>query len=455
MFYNTGLWFNSTSWKYSPLLSNGSTSTSSKFNQFTRIFTKRPKKICSIIFINLLIITTLIILKTSLRFMFMERMIDGDGICLLPSWKNVTQLQYPIDVIPGRTIAKLVRDPLTGRQQIDVECDSVYQYHFPSMNSGESFKDWDQKKNGLLEFNEEYVMIKCETESNFLTREPLKSDINTSQSFNLPDKSILKDQKPLVNDVVLILLDGVSREHFNEEFTRTAEFLKNISSLTKGTHETYSFNRYNVLGINSPPNKAFIYSGQSKDYLWANGNEAKATWLWEIYERQGFVTMHTDGECGGWWVFPYRDYADGAITSYYRLTREKKLPADHQFPHVSICENYALYNKGEFGRTCKLTNGQDENYDRCANEGMIIYSPFCMGERPAYDVQFDYLRQFLNVYNDTNENGENYKRLATVTLMDTHNSMLNLIGLDKSMVNLLSELLIGKEDQKPILDENR
>ncbi|CAI2169170.1 1662_t:CDS:2 [Funneliformis geosporum] len=338
-------------------------------------------------------------------------MIDGDGTCILPPWKPITQEQYPIDVIPGRTIAKIIHGPLNGKQKIDVECDSVYQYHFPSMRSGKKFLDWDQKKDGLLKFEEEYIMIKCGTISNFLTREPFKSDDNKSRSFNLPFKSVLKGQKPLVNDVVLILLDAVSREHFNEEFPRTLEFLKDMSNRTKGTHKSHSFNRYNVLGQNSPPNKAFIYSGQSKDYLWSNGNKAKATWLWDVYESQGFVTMHTDGECGGWWAFPYRGYADGAITSYYKATREDKLPANHQFPHVSICENYAFYHDGEFGRTCKLTNGQDEN-------------------------------------------GERHKRLATITLMDTHNADLNLIGLDKSMVNLLTKLLIGKGNQQPLLDEN-
>ncbi|CAG8541207.1 12334_t:CDS:2 [Funneliformis caledonium] len=148
---NFQLWFRGTSWKYSPVTSNNSISKS----EFTRAFTKSPKKLCiSIILINLFIISiALIVLKTSFRFM--ERMIDGDGTCILPPWKPITQDQYPIEVIPGRTIAKIIHDPSNGEQEIDVECDSAYQYHFPSMSSGKKFESWDQKKNGLLKFAED------------------------------------------------------------------------------------------------------------------------------------------------------------------------------------------------------------------------------------------------------------------------------------------------------------
>ncbi|KAG9304525.1 hypothetical protein G9A89_020089 [Geosiphon pyriformis] len=376
-------------------------------------------------------------------------MLGGNGICELPSWKNLTLDDTVIDIEPGKTFVHIDHDQLTGEQLIKVDCDIPFDYHFPSMYK---FQLWDQIKNGPLKFTEEYVLIKCGNENNFLTREPIKDNKN-HMKFPIPQNSVLKDQAPLVDDVVLLLLDAVSREHFNEEFPKTIAFFKDLDSHTNGTHETFSFNRYNVLGVNSPPNKAFIYSGQSKDYLYSEKKNAQGTWLWELFERQGFVTMHSDGECGGWWEFGYRGYADGAITYFYQKARDK-MPGHHQFPHVSMCDTAQLFKDQEFGRTCKLRQGLDSQYDSLTIDGMIVASPFCMGQKAVYQAQFDYLKQFLQTYNGSNENGEGYKRFATVTLMDTHSPDTKLVSLDDSMVELFTELLRGKEGKQPFLKPN-
>ncbi|CAG8478041.1 8970_t:CDS:2 [Ambispora gerdemannii] len=446
-------WLNRPSWNYHPL----STKVSPPFISICGLkLAKTPKRLTILLVSLILIIILAYFLPRSSETEY-ARIFDGNGTCELPPWKNITQDHTVIDITPGRTFVSIQHDPLTGDQLINVNCKTPFEYHFPSMHSifNSKFKSWDQSTEGQLKFEEEYVMIKCENESNFLTREPMIKEQQNSNS-PLPDHSILNSQSPLVDDVVFLLLDAVSREHFNEEFPKTVDLLKNMQQHTNNKHETFSFNRYNVLGTNSPPNKAFLYSGQSKDYLSSKRGDAEATWLWELYEDQGFVTMHSDGECGGWWEWPYTGYADGSITYHYQKVRDDDLPAQHQFPHVSMCDTYRLFKDEEFERTCKLQHGMDSQYDSLSIDGMIVPSRFCMGQKAIYEAQFDYLRQFLDVYRGLDENGEHYKRFATVTLMDTHSPEMKIKSLDDSMVNLFTELLIGddKSGEKPLLHPN-
>ncbi|CAG8633479.1 3139_t:CDS:10, partial [Ambispora leptoticha] len=447
-------WLNRPAWNYYPL----STKTPPSLISICGLkLAKTPKRIILLFVVSLVTILILAYNIFSSSEIEYSKVFDGDGTCDLPSWKNITQDHTVIDIIPGRTFISIQYDPLTGGQLINVDCKIPFEYHFPSMHSifSSKFKLWDQSIDGLLKFEEEYVLIKCGSESNFLTREPiLKEQQSIEPNSPLPDHSILHNQSPLADDVVFLLLDAVSREHFNEEFPKTVNFLKNMQQYTNNTHETFSFNRYNVLGLNSPPNKAFLYSGQSRDYLNWNKGSAKATWLWELFEDQGFVTMHSDGECGDWWEWPFTGYADGAITYYYQKVRGH-LPAQHQFPHVSICDVYKLSKDKEFGRTCRLQHDMDSQYESNTIAGMIVNSRFCMGQKAGYEVQFDYLRQFLDVYKGLDENEEYYKRFATVTLMDTHSPEKKIKSLDDSMVKLLTDLLIGGESgEKPLLHPN-
>src|SRR4051794_37504390 len=77
---------------------------------------------------------------------------------------------------------------------------------------------------------------------------------------------------PLIDDVVMFLLDAETREKFKQEFTQIMEFFNNSEKYTGGTHKWFSMERYNVMGWNSAPNKPYIYGGQSLPDLEAGHN---------------------------------------------------------------------------------------------------------------------------------------------------------------------------------------
>ncbi|CAG8679380.1 1435_t:CDS:2, partial [Scutellospora calospora] len=256
---------------------------------------------------------------------------------------------------PG--IGHVVYSEKTNTQYVNVTgClnQSTFLYHYKSMDL--SWAIWDQEKDGLLTLNESYVLLQCMDKSNasMIRKEIKKADAEFNDKSRT-SATISNDSKPLVDDVIMILLEAESREKFKQEFPRLMEFFRNIESHTNGSHKWFSMERYNVLGRNSAPNKPYIYSGQS---YWNLEARYSGNWIWDIFEDQGFITAHSDGSCGGF--LGHSDWSTSDISYWYiqeksRNGNKRLLPGNYHFPVDSICDNYILSKKSQV-ETSKFEN---------------------------------------------------------------------------------------------------
>ncbi|CAG8732862.1 3276_t:CDS:2 [Cetraspora pellucida] len=321
---------------------------------------------------------------------------------------------------------------------------STFLYHYKSMDL--SWAVWDQEKDGLLVLNESYVLLQCMDKSNasMIRKDIKKVDVEFNKELK---KRNSKHSAPLVDDVVMILLEAESREKFKQEFPRLMDFFRNIESYTSGSHKWFSMERYNVLGRNSAPNKPYIYSGQSYWNLEAryNGN-----WIWDIFEEQGFITAHSDGSCGGF--LSHSDWSTSDISYWYfqeksRNGNKRLLPGNHRFPVDSICDNYILSKKGQvesskFENSCIFKNSVSKSIFM---QGFIFgQSPYCLGQKTLAQHSLDWIEDFLYEYS-----GE--KRFITSTFFDTNVEGRINSRLEDDLLNLIKKM-ISKET--PLLSKN-
>ncbi|KAG0352835.1 hypothetical protein BGZ54_002557, partial [Gamsiella multidivaricata] len=330
----------------------------------------------------------------------------------LPPWNWDINSYLPINITNGPKFTHIQWK--NGEQYLQVDCpdQANYQYHFQSFPKDE-FRDHPTASQGiddLLPLGEEpYVFVLCppgQDNTNLVFRE-----------FDMPDEPLpeapphidgtLQAPQPLLDDVVMILVDAISRAKFRIEMQTVMETFAAINSTGSGAgagHRIFDFEHYNVLGQNSPPNKAYIYSGQSIEHR----NDGAQHWLWDAYEEQGFTTAHTDGECGG--ERGITDYTTGAITFEYSH-KFHRLPAQHQMSQLSWCENHDMYASGAWGKSCTLP--AEVNYNAALMGGMRWNTPYCAGEKAIHKHIMENLEGWL-----VSTKGQ--RRFATYSFMDAH-----------------------------------
>ncbi|KAF9315229.1 hypothetical protein BG003_003376 [Podila horticola] len=357
-----------------------------------------------------------------------------------PAWDWDINDFLPIDITNGHKFTSIKWK--NGEQYLVVDCPQPYQYHFRSFAKNElrehasvSLSDDD-----LLHLSEEpYVFVMCppgQNNANVVFRE-----------FDMPDDPTIQHPphvagtaqapQPLVEDVVMLLVDAISRAKFQIVMKTVMEVLNSVN--TTGGHRIYDFEHYNVLGQNSPPNKAFIYSGQSIE----NMNKGPKHWLWDVYEEQDFRTAHTDGECGG--EEGVHDYVSGAISFEYSHIYGR-VPAQYQMNQVSWCQNHDMHLEAKvWGQSCTLP--PKVRYDVDLMGGMRYNTPYCAGEKAIHEHIMENMEGWL-------ASNKGNKRFATYSFMDAHSPDHHHISFDRKLAKFVQDLLIGQEGAPPLLNPN-
>lgn len=333
----------------------------------------------------------------------------------LPPWDWDINKFIPIDITNGPKFTSI--QWRNGEQYLAVDCphQANYRYHFPSFSIDE-FRNHPTATQGIDDLlhigNEPYVFVLCPPgpdNANLVFRE-----------FNTPEEATPESPphvagtqeapQPLVDDVVMLLIDAVSRGKFLAAMTSAMEALQ-AANTTDSRYRIFDFEHYNVLGQNSPPNKAFIYSGQSIE----NINHGPKHWLWDVFEEQGFSTAHTDGECGG--QRGVHDYTSGAITSEYSHIYGR-IPAQYQMPQPSWCENHDMHVVSHiWGQSCVLP--RQVNYDKDLMGGMRWNTPYCAGHKAIHEFIMDDLEGWL-------KSKKGSRRFATYSFMDAHSPVSSM-----------------------------
>ncbi|KAF9907958.1 hypothetical protein BX616_000279 [Lobosporangium transversale] len=363
----------------------------------------------------------------------------------LPPWDWDINTFLPINITNGLKFTQIRWKD--GKQYLAVDCPGQgdYRYRFPSFMKDE-FRNHPTMSQGIDDLlpigDEPYVFVLCPpgvNNANVVFREFDATDTNNNPDAPPPIAGTMETPQPLLDDVVMILVDAISRAKFTIEMKAVMETLTQINSTATSEdegHRIFDFEHYNVLGQNSPPNKAFIYSGQSIE----NMRHGPKHWLWDVFEEQGFRTAHTDGECGG--EQGIHDYTSGAISfEYSHLNR--RIPAQYQMPQPVWCENHDMHVVSQiWGQSCKLP--ETVNYDTALMGGMRWNTPYCAGEKAIHEHIMENLEGWL-----TSTKGQ--RRFATYSFMDTHSPDHHHISFDKRLALFIKSLLVGHDGQPPLL----
>lgn len=332
-----------------------------------------------------------------------------------PPWDWDINSYVPIDITNGLKFARVVWNN-GGGQYLAVDCPNQanYRYHFPSFLKDE-FRDYPTTSQGIDDLlpmgQEPYVFVLCPpgiNNANIVFREFDKPNDPLPVAPPHVDGTMEAPQ-PLLDDVVMILVDAMSRAKFNIAMKTVMETFVRINSTTGSEghagYRIFDFEHYNVLGQNSPANKAFLYSGQSIE----NIMDEPKHWIWEVFEEQGFKTAHTDGECGG--EQGIYDYTAGAITFEYAQSKNHT-PAQYQMTQTVWCHNHNMHVvPNVWGQSCTLPNGL--NYDKTLMGGMRWDTPYCAGEMAIHEHIMENLEGWLS-------STKGQRRFATYTFMDAH-----------------------------------
>ncbi|KAF9098663.1 hypothetical protein BGX27_000755 [Mortierella sp. AM989] len=365
----------------------------------------------------------------------------------LPPWDWDINSFLPINITNGPKFTQI--QWRNGEQYLQVNCPQPnYRYHLLSFPKDEfrehpSTVDLTSHTEKLLHLGEEpYVFVLCppgKNNANVVFRE---LDAPDEEAPDAPPhvEGTVEAPQPLLDDVVMLLVDAISRAKFLAEMKTVMETLTKINTTSTDNgvtgHRIFDFEHYNVLGQNSPPNKAFIYSGQSIE----NMNHGPKHWLWDVYEEQGFSTAHTDGECGG--EKGIHDYITGAITYEYSHLFHR-IPAQYQMPQAAWCQNHDMHVFSDvWGQSCTLP--PNVNYDAALMGGMRWNTPYCAGEKAIHQHIMENLEGWL-----VSTKGK--RRFATYSFMDTHSPDHHSISFDERLANLVQNLLVGQDGRPPLL----
>jgi hypothetical protein len=110
----------------------------------------------------------------------------------------------------------------------------------------------------------------------------------------ISEKDISKKKSPGNNmrpNVLLVLLDPISRSHFDRSMPQTTATLADLNFVR--------FEKYTAVGPNSGPNQAALYSGtalEKRNQLHKNLSSGDK-WLWDRLRTAGYVTLKGEDSC--------------------------------------------------------------------------------------------------------------------------------------------------------------
>eukprot|EP00532_Pseudo-nitzschia_australis_P006201 CAMPEP_0168166608 /NCGR_PEP_ID=MMETSP0139_2-20121125/2116_1 /TAXON_ID=44445 /ORGANISM="Pseudo-nitzschia australis, Strain 10249 10 AB" /LENGTH=781 /DNA_ID=CAMNT_0008083813 /DNA_START=228 /DNA_END=2574 /DNA_ORIENTATION=- len=158
--------------------------------------------------------------------------------------------------------------------------------------------------NKSIEYSEEEIGEKSKEEFSFWMN---GSTLSKSEAVCISNRTGLSKCKTRISDVdvsndaisenrkspnvLLLLLDPISRSHFDRVMPRTKTILQELNFLR--------FERYTSVGPNSGPNQAALYSGiklGNRGDL-HNNTDSGNKWLWDRLKAAGYVTLKGEDSC--------------------------------------------------------------------------------------------------------------------------------------------------------------
>jgi len=206
-------------------------------------------------------------------------------------------------------------------------------------------------------------------------------------------------------NVVMLVIDSLSRANFLRSLPETVDFLRNIHTHTGGDYTAYDFKLFNIVGSGTYRNLPPIVTGTSYNDAWSieeqvllhepgqgqkvirdTLNEFTTTLpsLWDLFMHEGYATsvveeacIRNTGSIGRVWQKKVKKNLED-LREYTRFTLAQGHTADHTMFNV-FCEVMDRMGINDF--FSKSTRPK-----------------ICFGGKYVHEHTFDYLSDFLDKY---------------------------------------------------------
>jgi hypothetical protein len=196
---------------------------------------------------------------------------------------------------------------------------NAYYWFNPDLGTGKSVSANPSGYSSPVELKTtEWVISKCRGETGVDVFNRFKQKLH-DKAKELYLTSYSSSSSPLLGtNVIISLMDSISRAHFIRTMTTTNSFL---NSLRGSGYEVFNFTNYHAVGWNSIQNKAPLFGGVPFKYFstvketgtWAKGGENRTVcnnfnqWIYDLYREKGYVSLHGGTLCGVPGNFPDDD----------------------------------------------------------------------------------------------------------------------------------------------------
>ena len=218
----------------------------------------------------------------------------------------------------------------------------------------------------------------------------IKINVTRNETLSEERKKIAENKHSLFNNVLIVYIDAISRNHFRRKMKKLSQYLEpffiyNLNE-TEKEFTAFEFLKYNTLqGLTLPNIKAMFYGVSLDDSDGIN--------LVKYFKEQGYVTGHTGTTCGK------------EIFSVNGLLQSQHLEYDN-WDH----ENIAMFCDENFF---------DSKYP--VYRGIASFLKRCLYGRYAFEYMIEYAKQFWNLYPDN-------KKLFRIHFNEGHEGSMELVS---------------------------
>jgi hypothetical protein len=256
---------------------------------------------------------------------------------------------YPITTVPGKYGFNSTKDLKEFQDLINhniIKMDLYNEHNYPNQPHPEVEIFFDENDYGEIKIN-----------------------VRRNETLSRERKKIAENKTSLYNNVLIIYLDALSRNHFLRKIHRVAKYIEpfliyNLNE-TEKQYTAFQFFKYNTLkGLTLPNIKPMFYG--------VNLTEPNGENLVKYFKEQGYVTGHTGTTCGK------------EIFSVNSMIQSQALDLDN-WDH----ENIAMF--------C------DENFFNSSYtiyKGVVSVLKRCLYGKYAFEYMIEYTKQFWNLYPD-------------------------------------------------------
>jgi len=231
-----------------------------------------------------------------------------------------------------------------------------------------------------------------------------KIEINIVRNKAVVQRSFFKERfrprQSMVNNVLAIFVDSISRAHFHRKMKKTVKWLEKYYNSRTTTKESFQFFRYHAVKHYTAGTMIPVYFGVPE--YGARGVEITKT-----LKDQGFITAVTRNYCAP-------EHFDYKAKQYKKLTFE---PFDH--------ENTAMFCDPTFhlkGHPHSFFTGPYSSFRRC------LYG------RDTYEYNFEYGLKFWETYSDR-------PKFLELDFLDGHEMTGEVVSyMDEPLSQFLSEM---------------